>query len=166
VINWRNLRLAGAVAVIKEMRNTHLFECLKEKRPVRYSGWEDNIKMQITEVGCDEVNWILYTQDRNMRRTFVCTVINLRVPWMVGNFFIAGTWGSCLFLRKSDYVKFVNSEPQATDGCNKQSTRLYVARCNELSHSDERVPKRLHMSIDFFSFLGWGETESTRYVGQ
>jgi hypothetical protein len=41
---------------------------------------EDNIKMDIREIGIDEANWIQLAQDRVQWWTFVNTVMNLRVP--------------------------------------------------------------------------------------
>jgi hypothetical protein len=41
--------------------------------------WEDNIKMYVREVGIDGANWIRLGQDRVHWRTFVNTVMNLRV---------------------------------------------------------------------------------------
>jgi hypothetical protein len=42
--------------------------------------WEDNIKMDIREIGINEANWILLAQDRVQWPSFVNTVMNLRVP--------------------------------------------------------------------------------------
>jgi hypothetical protein len=42
--------------------------------------WEDNIKMDIREIGINEANWIQLAQDRVQWRDFVNTVVNLRVP--------------------------------------------------------------------------------------
>jgi hypothetical protein len=42
--------------------------------------WEDNIKMDLREIGIDGVNWILLAQDRVQWRAFVNTVMNLWVP--------------------------------------------------------------------------------------
>jgi hypothetical protein len=42
--------------------------------------WQDNIKIDLREIGIDEVNWILLVQDRVQWRAFVSTVMNLRVP--------------------------------------------------------------------------------------
>jgi hypothetical protein len=42
--------------------------------------WEDNIKMDLTEIVIVGVNWIRLAQDRVQWRAFVNTVINLRVP--------------------------------------------------------------------------------------
>ena len=41
--------------------------------------WEDNIKMNLQEVGCGGINWIELAQDRDRWRTFVIAVMNLRV---------------------------------------------------------------------------------------
>jgi hypothetical protein len=42
--------------------------------------WEDNIKMDLREIGIWVVYWIHWAQDRDRWRTLVNTVINLRVP--------------------------------------------------------------------------------------
>jgi len=42
--------------------------------------WEDNIKMDIQEVGCESMDWIELVQDRERWRALVCTVMNFQVP--------------------------------------------------------------------------------------
>jgi hypothetical protein len=42
--------------------------------------WEDNIKMDLREIGIDGANWIRLAQDRDQWWAFVNTVMNLRVP--------------------------------------------------------------------------------------
>jgi hypothetical protein len=42
--------------------------------------WEDNIKMDLREIGFGDVDWIDLAQDRDRWRAFVNTVMNLRVP--------------------------------------------------------------------------------------
>jgi hypothetical protein len=42
--------------------------------------WEDNIKMDLREIGIEGANWIRLAQDRFHWRAFVSTVMNLRVP--------------------------------------------------------------------------------------
>jgi hypothetical protein len=42
--------------------------------------WEDNIKMNLREVGLGDIDWVDLAQDRNSWRTVVNTVMNLRVP--------------------------------------------------------------------------------------
>jgi len=41
---------------------------------------EDNIKMDLREIGIDGTNWIWLAQDRIQWRTFVNTVMKLWVP--------------------------------------------------------------------------------------
>ena len=47
-------------------------------RPRR--GWEDNIKMDLQEVGCGGMDWIKLDQDRDMWWELVNAVMNLWVP--------------------------------------------------------------------------------------
>jgi hypothetical protein len=51
------------------------------KRPLGRSRrrWEDNIKMDLQEVGCGSMDWIELTQDRGWWRTLVNAVMNPRV---------------------------------------------------------------------------------------
>jgi hypothetical protein len=51
------------------------------KRPLgrRRTRWVDNIKMDLSEIGWDGVDWIDLSQDREQRRALMNTVMNLRV---------------------------------------------------------------------------------------
>jgi hypothetical protein len=51
---------------------------LKERRP--RCRWEDNIKMDLREVGCEGMDWIEQVQDRDRWLALVNAVMNLRVP--------------------------------------------------------------------------------------
>ena len=42
--------------------------------------WEDNIKMDLLEVGCGGVDWIELAQNRDRWKALVNAVMNLRVP--------------------------------------------------------------------------------------
>jgi len=42
--------------------------------------WEDNIKVDIQEVGCGRMEWTELAQDRNRWPARVNAVMNLRVP--------------------------------------------------------------------------------------
>jgi len=58
-----------------------LVEKLKGKRPLGRPRrrWEDNIKMDLQEVGCGGMDWIELAQDRDRLRALVNAVMNLRV---------------------------------------------------------------------------------------
>ena len=57
---WRNLRESGPLG-----------------RPRR--SWEDNIKMDLQEVGCADMDWIELARDRDRRWALLNAVINVRV---------------------------------------------------------------------------------------
>jgi hypothetical protein len=52
------------------------------RRPLgtRRRRWEENIKLDLREIGFGDVDWIHWAQDRDRWRTLVNTVINLPVP--------------------------------------------------------------------------------------
>ena len=55
----------------------------KGKRPLGRPRcrWEDNIIVDLREVGCDPGDWLALAADRDQWRTYVTAVMNLRVPW-------------------------------------------------------------------------------------
>ena len=42
--------------------------------------WEDNIRMDLEEIGINAGNWVDSAQDRNYWRVLVNAALNLRVP--------------------------------------------------------------------------------------
>jgi hypothetical protein len=42
--------------------------------------WKDNIKMDLQQVGCGDVDWIELAHDMDRRRALVNVVMNLQVP--------------------------------------------------------------------------------------
>jgi hypothetical protein len=52
------------------------------KRPLgrSRSRWEDNLRMDLREIGWGGMYWIDLAQDRDQWRALVSTVMNLRVP--------------------------------------------------------------------------------------
>ena len=79
VIKFRRLRWTGHVARMEEDRSA--FKILTGeptgKRPLgRPRGrWENNIKMDLAEIGINAGNWVHWVQDSDYWRT-----VNLRVP--------------------------------------------------------------------------------------
>jgi len=59
-----------------------LFGRPEGKRPLERPrrGWEDNIKIDLTEIGIGGKNWIRLVQDRVQWQAFVNIVMNLQVP--------------------------------------------------------------------------------------
>ncbi|KAJ4428144.1 hypothetical protein ANN_24158 [Periplaneta americana] len=83
-IKSRCLRWAGHVARMGDSRNAYrvLVGRPEGKRPLGRPRrrWEDNIKMDLREVGYDGRDWINLAQDRDQWRAFVRAAMNLRVP--------------------------------------------------------------------------------------
>jgi len=52
------------------------------KRPIGRprSGWENNIKIDLQEVGCRSMGWVELAQDRDRWRSLVNAVMKFRVP--------------------------------------------------------------------------------------
>ena len=42
--------------------------------------WEDNIKLDLKEVGCDDRKWLNHAQERGTMAAYVKTVMKLWVP--------------------------------------------------------------------------------------
>jgi hypothetical protein len=84
VIESRRLRRARHVARMGEGRGVYvvLVGRAEGKKPLGKSRrrWEDNIKMDLREIGIDEANRIRLAQDRFHWRDFLKTLMNLRVP--------------------------------------------------------------------------------------
>jgi len=78
------MRWAGHVARTGKRRGIYKVFVWKpeEKRPLgrRRRRWEDNIKMDLQEMGFWCMDWIELTQDRDRWRALVNAVMNLRVP--------------------------------------------------------------------------------------
>jgi hypothetical protein len=83
-IKSRRLRWAGHVAHMGERRGAYraLVGKPEGRRPLGRPRrrWEDNIKMDLREVGCWGTDWVNLAQDRDRWRALVYTVMNLRVP--------------------------------------------------------------------------------------
>ena len=83
VIKSRRMRCTGHVAHMGEKRDIYRVLVGKPEgkwplgRPRRR--WEDNIKMDLQEVGCGGMDWIELAQDRDRWLALVNAVMNLQV---------------------------------------------------------------------------------------
>jgi hypothetical protein len=84
VIKSRRMRWAGHVARMGEGRVAYrgLVGKPEGRRPLGRPRrrWEDNIKVDLQEVGWGGIDWIDMAQDRDRWRAVVSAVMNLRVP--------------------------------------------------------------------------------------
>jgi hypothetical protein len=84
VIKSRRMRWAGHVAHRGLGRGVYrvLVGRPEVERPLKRCRrwWEDDIKLDLREIGIDGANWIQLTRDRVQWRDFVNMVMNLRVP--------------------------------------------------------------------------------------
>jgi hypothetical protein len=83
VVKSIRMRWAGHVARMGEERGVHrvLVGKPERKRPLGRPRprWEDNLKMDVEEVGGGRGDWVELAQDRDRWRALVSTVKNLRV---------------------------------------------------------------------------------------
>ena len=83
MIKSRRLRWAGQVARMEEGRGVHevLVGKPEGKRPLGRPRrrWEDNINMDLQEVGRGCGDWMELAKDRKRWRALVSTVMNFRV---------------------------------------------------------------------------------------
>jgi len=84
VIKSRRMRWAEHVARMGERRGVYrvLVGTPEGKRPLgrHVLRWEDNIKMDLQEVGCGGLGWMDLCHGRDSWRALVSAVMNLRVP--------------------------------------------------------------------------------------
>ena len=84
VIRCRRLRWAGHVARMEE--GSSAFKIFTDKTPGKKRlgrprrRWEDNIRIDLKEIGINTRNWVDLAQDRDYWRTLVNVALNLRFP--------------------------------------------------------------------------------------
>jgi cell wall assembly regulator SMI1 len=82
VIKSRRMSWARHLARMGEIRDVYRVSLGKPegKRPLGRPRcrWEENIKMDLQEVGCEIVDWDDLAQDRDRRQAFVIAVMNFQ----------------------------------------------------------------------------------------
>jgi len=78
------MRWAGQIARMEDMRNAYSILVGKPEGKISLGRtrrrWEENIRMDLSEIVWVGVNWIHLTQDRDQRWAVVNTVMNFQVP--------------------------------------------------------------------------------------
>ena len=86
MIKSRRLRWAGHVARMEEGRSAFKISTGKPtgKRPLerrrRRRRWEDNIRIDLEEIGINAGNWVDSAQNRNYWRALVNAALNFHKP--------------------------------------------------------------------------------------
>ena len=80
VIKSRRLRCVGHVDRMEEGRRA--LKILTGKRPLGRPRrwWENNIRMDLEEIGINMRNWVHFAQDRDYWRVLLNVALNLRAP--------------------------------------------------------------------------------------
>ena len=123
VINSRRMRWMGHVARMGERRGVYRVSVGKPegKRPLGRPRrrWVDNIKMDLQEVGCGNMDWIELAQDREKWRALVNAVMNRRVPLNAENL---SSWEPVSFSRRT-----------LLHGVSNESNQITIANSHSLS---------------------------------
>jgi hypothetical protein len=84
VTKSRRMKWTGHAACMGEGRSVYRISVgrTEGKRPLGRPRrrWEDNIKMDLREIGINGANWIRLAQDTVLWRAVVSTIMNLQVP--------------------------------------------------------------------------------------
>jgi hypothetical protein len=90
IIKSRRMRWTGHVGLMGEKRNAYRLLVGKPegKRPLGRPRrrWVNNIRMDLVEVRCGDVDWIGLAQDRNRRRALVNRYWTFGFHEMLGNY--------------------------------------------------------------------------------
>jgi hypothetical protein len=90
IVKSKRMRWAKLVMGMGKIKNAYkiLVGKSEEKRPLGRPRrrWEKNIKVDLREIGWEDVDWIHMAQDRDRWRAVVNTVMNLWVPLKARNF--------------------------------------------------------------------------------
>ncbi|KAJ4429661.1 hypothetical protein ANN_21862 [Periplaneta americana] len=140
-IKSRRLRWAGHVTRMGESRNAYrvLIGRPEGKRPLERPRrrWEDNIKMDLREVGYDGRDWINLAQDRDQWRPYVRAAMNLRVRTSLMNKLVeVGEFPKQAEVRQ----EFARKHFNVVDTAHEAVSFVPIRSCHEVSLELKRSP--------------------------
>ncbi|KAJ4427784.1 hypothetical protein ANN_25437 [Periplaneta americana] len=156
-IKSRRLRWAGHVARMGESRNAYrvLVGRPEGKRPLGMPRrrWEDNIKMDLREVGYDGRDWINLAQHRDRWRAYVRAAMNLR------NIHLVKKWLPSLEKKLEhysqgshpDYRVFMSAEPAATAAAHIIPQGILESSIKITNEPPTGMQANLHKALDNFN---------------
>ena len=80
MIECRKLRWAGHVARMEEGKSDFKILTGTPAGKIPRRRWEDNIRMDLEDIGINAENWVDSAQDRSYWRALVNAALNLLVP--------------------------------------------------------------------------------------
>ena len=97
----KDLLLVNITTAVSPKKSRVLVGKPEIKRPLGRSRhrWEDNIMIDLQEVGCGSVDWIGLAQNRDRWQALVNVILKLWVPYNVKNFLTG--WKSVSFSRRT-----------------------------------------------------------------
>ncbi|KAJ4449068.1 hypothetical protein ANN_00463 [Periplaneta americana] len=161
-IKFRRLRWAGHVARMGESRNAYrvLVGRPKGKRPLGRPRrrWEDNIKMDLREVGYDGRDWTDIAKDRDQLRAYVRAAMNLRIRDFRSSLslILPETLTDTAVLTQEHGVAQITSKSHALGGYNRKCLfDIYSAGLEEFHTECGCVNINLQPSVALYGAETW-----------
>ncbi|KAJ4439013.1 hypothetical protein ANN_14969 [Periplaneta americana] len=146
-IKSKRLRWAGHVARMGESRNAYsvLVGRPEGKRPLgrQRRRWEDNIKMDLRELGYDDRDWINLAQNRDQWWAYVRAAMNLRMNEDDEESSKGTKYGK-------NYVRFVDRRNFSLIGIEPSTALVFFgSEDNEIDDCGKTLDNKFHFLLDY-----------------